>query len=153
MGMNPPKTPRFYLAHPIKDRHAIRDWELGIEKQFEIELLNPFYDATEISHIKEVDSGNKGVYDAGFNSAEIVEGDLEHIRNSDGVVAILTKNISVGTNMEIFFNAYVLKKPTHIIVEHPELAGHSWLRHLSNISSGKIYTSREEFVKTLPKRR
>lgn len=148
MGENQLKSQKFYLAHPIKDRHEIREWEKKVEERFGINLLNPFYDAVEIGNIKEVDEGVKGVYDAAFDSAEIVEGDLDLIRRSDGVVAFLTNNISIGTNMEIFYNAYVLKKPTHIIVEHPELIGHSWLRHMTSVSPSRIYPSREDFVKT-----
>ncbi len=143
---SPRNKKRYYLAHPIKDRLEIRAWEKEIEKQLGIELVNPFYDAAEIGNIKQVDSGEKGVYDSSFDSSEIVEGDLELIRNADGMVAIITKNISVGTNMEIFFNSYVLKRPTHIIVESEELRGHSWLRYMSVRFAGKIYKNRKEFA-------
>jgi nucleoside 2-deoxyribosyltransferase len=139
------RIPKFYLAHPIKDRHEIRKWEKEVEKRFSIELVNPFYDAVEIGNMAAIDRGDKGVYDAAFDSAEIVEGDLGLIRDSDGVIAILTDNVSVGTNMEIFYNSHVLKRPTHIIIEPDELRGHSWLRYLTNTYGGRIYKSRSDF--------
>ncbi len=138
--------PRYYLAHPIKDRLEIREWEKKIEENLGIDLVNPFYDAAEIGNIKQIDRGEKGVYDPSFDSEEIVEGDLELIRKSDGMVAIITDNVSVGTNMEIFFNSYVLKRPTHLIIESEELQGHSWLRYMSGKFSGRIYKNRKEFT-------
>ena len=139
------KTPRFYLAHPIKDRHEIREWEKDIEKRFAIELVNPFYDAAEIGNIAAIDKGDKGVYDPSFDSAEIVEGDLGLIKDCEGVIAILTNKISIGTNMEIFYNSHVLKRPTHMIIESNELRGHSWLRYLSDTYGGQIYRDRKDF--------
>ncbi len=35
---------KFYLAHPLKIRHEIRERELEFEKNTGIELINPFYD-------------------------------------------------------------------------------------------------------------
>ncbi len=148
------KAPKFYLAHPIKDRQDIRKWELEMEKKFGIEVLNRFFDGPELDSIKAVDSGRRGLYDPGKEASKIlVDRDLEMIRSADGLVAVLTQNLTVGTHMEIFFNAYVLKKPTHIIVEHPELSAHSWLLRMSEISAGRIYKSREEFENAFLKKR
>jgi nucleoside 2-deoxyribosyltransferase len=144
---NKSAMPKYYLAHPIRDRRDIRAWETEIEKRFKIELINPFYDASEIGNTPALDRGEVNLYDPSFDSNEIVEGDLDLIRKADGVIALVTGSMSIGTYMEIFFNSYVLRRPTQIIIEHPELVAHSWLRHMSDVSYGHIYKSREEFVK------
>ncbi len=141
------RRPRYYLAHPIKDRRSVRSWELGVERTYAINLFNPFYDGNESGEIKRLDKNVRLVsYNRALDGKKIVEGDIKMIKASDGVVAIVTDRISVGTAMEIFFNSYILKKPTHIIIEKGELSTHPWLRYLSEISNGDIYHSREEFV-------
>jgi len=44
---------KLYLAHPILDRDWVRIEELKMEKEFDIELVNPFYDAAERKDIQE----------------------------------------------------------------------------------------------------
>jgi hypothetical protein len=142
----------YYLAHPIRDRLEIRQWELKVESELELILINPFYDL-EREDIKELDAGITRVNDGALNYRELVERDLAAIRKSRGIVAILTQNVTVGSLMEVFYNAYVLGRPTYLIIEKEEFKKHPWLRYVADISSGAVYYSRQEFVDDFLKKR
>jgi len=70
-------------------------------------------------------------------SKEIVERNLEEIRNCDVLIAVLPYP-SVGIIMEIFYSGYVLQKPTLVLTY---LRGHPWLNTVA-----RIYNTREEIV-------
>ena len=117
-----------YLAHPFDSRVAIRKWELHVE-QCGIRLLNPFYDEIR-QDIVEIDEGRAGRYEK-LIPAKVVERDVEAIKNSDGIIAIVCDvhsiattfwqkiwtwffnkpALSFGTIMEIVYAKVVLEKP------------------------------------------
>ena len=51
------KEGSLYLAHPLKMRHEVREWELDFERQTDQQLLNPFYDVDGREDIKQMDQG------------------------------------------------------------------------------------------------
>ncbi|KKN40885.1 hypothetical protein LCGC14_0729070 [marine sediment metagenome] len=126
---------RLYLAHNYGTRHLVKNLIQPMwEKDFDVELLNPFASRPELYDI--VDSSEKYAKHineqlGGATAREIVEMDLRNIRESDGLIAYM-KNVSIGTNMEIFYNAYILNKPTIAIVHEEDLLHHVWLRELAN---------------------
>lgn len=130
----------FYLAHPTVARNEIRDWEIEVEKKYNITLLNPFFD-NYINDSTELKGGKNYIDDSDYKS--IVEGDLKAIDRCDGVLAIMTEN-SVGTAMELFYNSVHLSKPTYIIMEDSKLMHHPWLKY---IVSYPPFKNREEFTK------
>lgn len=123
-----PVVMKLYLAHPILDRDWVRQAELRMESEIEIEFDNPFYDGRERGDIKAIDAGTTQPYDVTLDYADIAKGDLEAIDYCDGLVAIVTTSPSIGTYMEIFYNSYVLKRPTYLIIMNEEFATHPWLR-------------------------
>ena len=130
----------FYLAHPTVARNDIREWELAVEKKYNINLLNPFFDnyrkdSTELKEGK--------IYTQNLDYKSIVEEDLKAIDNCAGVLAILTEN-SVGTAMELFYNSVHLSKPTYIIIEDSKLLHHPWMKY---IASYPPFKSRDEFTR------
>jgi nucleoside 2-deoxyribosyltransferase len=60
----------------------------------------------------------------------IVKSDIAQIFSSDGIVAFYEKEKgSIGTPMEIFFNGYILGKPTYVITKTtPE---HPWFKSIA----------------------
>jgi nucleoside 2-deoxyribosyltransferase len=70
-------------------------------------------------------------------SEEIVERNLEAIRNCDVLIAVLPYP-SIGTIMEIFYSGYVLQKPTLVLAY---LKGHPWLNAVA-----RIYNTRKGIV-------
>jgi len=133
--------PKLYLAHPGPDRHWVRELELQMEKELNIELINPFYDRTERNDIKKIDAGKMSLYSGRLDAKGIVEGDLAAVREAEGVLAFLTESLLLGTAMEIFFNAYVLHKPTYLIISRKEWTHHPWLEYLAT----KRFNSVDEF--------
>ena len=130
----------FYLAHPTVARDEIREWEIWVEKKYNITLLNPFFDnyrkdSTELKEGK--------IYTQNLDYKFIVEEDLRAIDRCDGVLAILTEN-SIGTAMELFYNSVHLSKPTYIIIEDSNLMHHPWMKY---IASYPPFKSREEFTR------
>jgi len=132
----------FYLAHNFYDRKMLRKWELKLETKYNISLANPFYD-NDRNDIKELDklkdrSKEQREYLRKRDIDLIVEGDLEMIRKSDGVVTMLNSP-SFGTPMEIFFASKVLHIPVYIITK--KYTYHPWIRKYAT----KIFKNRTEF--------
>jgi nucleoside 2-deoxyribosyltransferase len=70
-------------------------------------------------------------------SEEIVERNLEAIRNCDVLIAVLPYP-SIGNIIEIFYSGYVLQKPTLVLAY---LKGHPWLNTVA-----RIYNTGKEIV-------
>jgi len=120
---------RLYLAHPTLERAWVRAAELEIEKRTGIVLLNPFYDGS-FQEGKALDTGKVTPFDLNL-SEELVPHDLQDIAESDGMLAIVTSCPMVGTFMEIFYNSYVLKRPTYIVIMAAHFYNHPWLRYMA----------------------
>lgn len=141
-----------YLAHNFETRKSIRKWELKIEGKYNINLDNPFYD-NDRNDIKSLDKlRDSSIEQREFfklrNTYEmcnkIVDGDLEMIRKSDGILTIL-KSPSFGTPMEIFFASRILKIPVYVITN--KYANHPWIKKFAT----KVFSSRKEFENWLLK--
>jgi nucleoside 2-deoxyribosyltransferase len=134
-----------YLAHPFPERAKIRELELSLEKELDIDLYNPFYDGWEyIDIVMKYDKGSMSNYEFSRatlkHASRIVESDLEHIQKSDGVLAIVPYP-SIGVSCEIFYGSYVLHKP--VLIYQPSLIYSRYERHPWLLVLGKVY-------KTLP---
>ena len=142
-----------YLAHNFNIRKAIRRWELKIEGKFNINLDNPFYDhdRNDIKALDKLedDSPEQVKYFKERNTLtmvdSIVEGDLELIRKSDGLLTKI-KSPSIGTSMEIFFASRILRIPVYIITT-AKLASHPWIKKHATMT----FSNMDEFEKFLEK--
>jgi len=130
---------KYYLAHPFDARYRIRTWELQVEEQAAIELINPFYDAPDRSDVEEIDAGRAERYER-LVPSDLVRRDLQQIEQADGTVAIIDGSISYGTIMEIVYTRSVYRKPVYIICTNGH-HNHPWLRHHAT----HVFTSVEEF--------
>lgn len=74
---------RLYLAHPLDSHKVIRERELLFEEVTGIDLVNPFYDIHRAPGAK-----------------DIVQRDVETIKDCDGLVAVLTRDQMIGTTMD-----------------------------------------------------
>ena len=129
-----------HLAHPTVSRNEIREWELAVEKKYNINLLNPFFD----KYRKDSTELNEGkIYTDNLDYKFIVEGDLKAIDKCNGILAIMTEN-SIGTAMELFYNSVYLSKPTYLIIEDSKLIHHPWIKY---IASYPPFKDRAEFTK------
>ena len=143
------KMATLYLAHPLVDRIRIRDVEIDLECKLGIELFNPFYDIYR-PDIAELDAGATRHYQGRMNPDEIVRKDLEAIKSCNGLLAIIPKDRpSIGESMEIFYNSFVLSKPTYLIIEDNNLLDHPWLvfnssKRFSSIGEFKQWWKRNE---------
>lgn len=141
-----------YLAHNFNIRKQMRKWELKIEGKYNINLDNPFYDhdRNDIKSLDKLedDSPEQVKFFKERNTLtmvdSIVEGDLELIRKSDGIVTQI-KSPSIGTSMEIFFAARILRIPVYIITK--KHANHPWIKKHATM----IFSSMDEFEKFLEK--
>ncbi len=140
-----------YLAHNFLTRKKARKWELKIEGKYQINLDNPFYDnparATEMEVLDSYKDASRQQRDylSTRSSKSIVEDDLEKIRKSDGVVAIMN-DTRIGTPMEVFFAARVLRIPVYVITKRH--ASHPWIVEHAT----KIFTDKKSFEQFLKKR-
>jgi nucleoside 2-deoxyribosyltransferase len=129
------KIPRkFYIAHSVVTREHVKQLCFKLQA-IGIVTMNPFYnpDGTwkvERPEIRRIDEGKLDPYYIKNRSKAqgIVEADLRLIEEADGLIALL-QSASVGTSMEIFFNSYILHKPTFVITEHA--FKHAWIMFLA----------------------
>lgn len=143
---------KYYLAHPLVDITLVQMWQKWVEGNYDIKLLNPFFnnkleDGNKLKKINTLESSNN--YQKTLTEkecSEIMWNDIDLIKSCDGIVAILTPS-AVGTTMEIFYCAFVLKKPIYIITK--EFSNHCWLRALVTRAGGAIFESQAEFEDTL----
>jgi len=147
---------RLYLAHPIVDREWVRKVELQLEKELNIELVNPFYDAGERKDIVDIDAGRQSVYGRELNAKKIVTGDLKAIDRSNGIVAVISPSRTVGTIMEIMYawrksesllsrlKRFLLRRKSlvFIVCTDEKVNEHPWLRYLSQ---NKIFNTFENW--------
>jgi nucleoside 2-deoxyribosyltransferase len=106
------KKRRIYLAHPFDSRHKMREWELCIEKEADIDIVNPFFDVEREDKKVILDNGTTltslstrkdryGSTDVGCKT--IVERDINLIRSCDGVIVLIDGSISYGTIQEMVY--------------------------------------------------
>lgn len=145
-------TETLYLAHNFEIRKRIRKWELKIESKFNINLDNPFYDHDR-NDIKALDNLKDGSpeQDQYFKERNtdtmvdsIVEGDLELIRKSDGIITRI-KSPSIGTSMEIIMAARIYSIPVYVITK--KYAFHPWIKKHATMT----FSSTLEFEKFVEK--
>jgi len=140
-----------YIAHNFLTRKKIREWELKIEKKYNINLDNPFYDnPARIAEMLVLDkckdmSRKQRDYLSSRDSNDIVNDDLDKIRKSDGLVTIITK-ASIGTSMEIIWAARILHIPVYIITTN--YCYHPWII----LHATKMFKNRKEFEAFIKKK-
>lgn len=117
----------YYYTNQTIDRHEARRLELIIETETGIELINPFYDG-EAKEVSELDT--KGT--TSLTPDEIVGMDLRKIRNSDGIVALMTADQCIGSAMEIAIAAFSWGKPVYVIARSDLFRKHPWIIHFSS---------------------
>jgi len=125
-----------YLAHGWGDRQ-----KLGLEIQAEletkgIEIINPFQRGEQ----KLYDTyAAKGLGYPPEICEQIVNGDLDKIDKSEGIIAIPGER-SIGTYMEIFYASYLYEKPVWTIWLNGAVAQaenrHPWLDHFTKLYIG-----------------
>jgi len=124
------KPTKFYLAHPFDVRFKIREWELEFEKKTGVELLNPFFDGSDNVGVENVNTGRQERYE-NIDADELIERDIEHIKNCEGVIAIVDGSLSYGTIQEMVYAKIHGKLVIAAVLNGHE--NHPWLRHHSNI--------------------
>lgn len=144
----------FYLAHSFTTRKTTRKWELKIESKYNINLDNPFYDTCQRTDMKELDKMKEGSkeqkeYFKQRDTTELVDRDLEKIRKSDGLAAFLklntTKSSLIGTPMEIFFAARILKIPVYVVTK--KFVYHPWIKKFAT----QTFITKKDFEEYIKK--
>lgn len=134
---------KLYLAHPLEKRKWIREVELKIEEDTEVELLNPFYDIGR-DDIYRMDRGEIERSSSDFDYISIVERDLEALHSCNGVIAYIEEEIfSLGTLFETWDALLTGGKPIYVV--SPDCLMHPWIRYILNRSKGRGFKSWEDF--------
>lgn len=138
---------RFYLTNQSVDCKEARHLELIIEKETGLELENPFFDgdAREAKTIVNITKEGLTKGDVGkvkLTADEIVGMDLRKIRDSDGIVALMTSEFCVGSAMEIAIAAFSWGKPVYVIARNPYFRVHPWVKYFAS----KIFNDVPEFI-------
>jgi len=137
------KKLKLYLAHNLNDRHEIRKIEKELEKNYHIELVNPFYDIV-MDDIKDLDEGKGNRYKLPMQRCiEVIKMDLNMILRCDGILAII-KSPSIGTTLEIAYAKQFYRK-IYIISE--KYSDHPWIKVYAN----RTFKTIKEFEKWLEK--
>lgn len=133
------RRPKFYFTNQTVDRRNAREIELKIEDATGLELENPFYDG-EAKEVRSLDS--TGVSD--LSDAEIVGVDLKKIRESDGIVALVSVDkLNIGSAMEMAICAHSWGKPVYVISPLPQVQKHPWITYFGI----KVFPNHYAFIK------
>jgi hypothetical protein len=138
----------FYLAHPLLLRKIIRPIELAIEKEYDVDIFNPFYDVFR-QEIEDIDNGKSSEYNAKFDHIEIVETDLFHLRNAKNLLCIVEEKQSIGTHCEMW-DSVRDKRPIYIIATAH--FNHPWLIYAHKVTGGSLSTCWNDFIEQVIKK-
>jgi hypothetical protein len=132
-----------YLAHNLDRRHEIRILELELEKKYNLNLCNPFYD-TNRADIKQIDSGERTRWTLSLDDCQaLVKNDLKNIDNRDGLFTIIHEP-TIGTSLEI---AHAHENGKLVIVVSERYSDHPWIRVYANYR----FKTLDEFIQWLKK--
>lgn len=148
---------KVYTAHPVPIRHRVRDTICPAIQALGIHTINPFYEEDgnpriDRPEIKAMDEGKMEDYDIKkvLQAEDIVNRDLERIREADALVAIMDEGTGfIGTSMEVFYSARWCKKPVFIVTV--KYINHPWLNYLSKLSGGVVVANLEGLYNELKK--
>ena len=135
------KKKYYYLAHPFDFRFEARKWEERVESQYDVHIMNPFYD-TERTDVVGIDEGREGRYEK-LIPQQIVSHDVGLIEKSKGCIAFVTGDLSYGTIMEIVY-AYRSNIPVYIVCTNGHET-HPWLAYHAT----KVFTSTQDLEQFL----
>ena len=117
---------------------------------------SPFYTvkgqprSTGSENVALLDIGKWDPYQCSLeDSRVIVLADLRRIRENDGVIAFISEKLSIGKIMEVFYCAYMLKKPVFIVTK--KYSKHPWIVYLAHFSRGFIVPNLRRLIKELNK--
>jgi hypothetical protein len=166
--------PIFYIAHTFSERVFVRDELIPKLHKLGVDTLNPFYEADGSwkegrPEIKIADLGGqtpKWKRTVESRSVDIVETDLDLIREADGIIAYMPEG-STGTTCEIWTCGGIFKwlekvgyplkefmnKPVFLITTSSRLLMHPWISYATR----GVYRSERSFFyhfkKELPRLR
>lgn len=128
----------WYYTNQTIHRHKAREIELRIEKETGLVLENPFYDG-EHKEIADLDAGRP----IKISADEIVGMDLRKVRDSDGIIALMSSNRNIGSAMEIAIGSYSWGKPVYVIAPNKSCYNHPWVKYFAT----RIFRTPSEFIK------
>ena len=134
-----------YLAHSFATRFEVRDKITPIIEEIfpEYEVMNPFLrENRENSAIFEYEGTSeeglakhreKENVTVDYRNEIIVEGDLKDVKECDILICYIDDVLSFGAPCEIFYAAYILKKPVYVVFKNKNsgLYHHPWVNYLS----------------------
>jgi len=138
---------KYYLAHPFDSRFKMREWELKIEEELGIEIINPFFDVErkdkDILEAKGITLTSQATRKERYglsddDCAELVGRDIDLICQADGMIAIIDGSLSYGTIQEMVY-ARLCGNPVYSVILNGHI-GHPWLRYHST----KVFSALEE---------
>jgi hypothetical protein len=129
---------KLYFTNQTVDRQLARTVELKIEQSCKNLILeNPFYDG-EAKELKGLDT--KGKSDLSFD--EICGADLRKIRDSSGLLAYMSNDRDIGSNMEIAICSHSWGKPVYIIATTDNHFNHPWIQYFAT----RLFKNEDEFI-------
>ena len=142
------KGDRYYLAHSVELIAEVRRWELHVQSNFYIDLINPFR-SNKFENVDELRTLKTRKKILGYMQTldldtceKIVSHDLGILRKCDGCVAVF-KTPSIGTAQEIFAAHYLYQLPVYVI--NGEYSKHPWIVWICHESKGKAFRTKKEF--------
>lgn len=146
---------QFYFTNPTDDRHRAKKLQAHIEQRLEglIKLDNPFYDKNgdPTPEIRSLDRGEK----TSLSENDIVEMDVDKIKENDGLIGWITNKTSWGSIQEASITYREMHKPVYLIFDpqtqstacecgtkNPNNPKHPWAKKHST----RIFGNVEAFV-------
>jgi len=141
------KEKYLYLANPRKSIKKIRKWQLKMIKKYNLSIINPFFEGQYTDKTIQNKFKNKIKLEP-YEHLIIINNDINNIKNSNGVIAIVNGKTSYGTIMEMVYAA-LFKKNVYLICTNGNI-NHSWL-FIHSLIQFKSFNEFETYVKQTKK--
>lgn len=108
-----------YLSHSFDRKSEIRMREMGWRRAFGLHIFNPLFD------------GNYNFDNRKDVPEDVVPYDISKIEECNVLIALIGKDITIGTTMEIVY-ARIKRKTVHVVAIEGNLSyllSHAWIRY------------------------
>ena len=129
---------KFYFTNQTVDRQLAREKELRIERETGLVLDNPFYDG-DAKEVKALDATGT----SNLTCDEIVGRDLKRIKDSHGLIALMTNDKDIGSCMEIAIASLMWGRPVYTIALNKNALNHPWIHYFSD----RVFANEYAFIK------
>ncbi len=127
------RAKKFYLSGFLNGAQGPKEMESILQENCAVSLVKK-------PDVNDSDSAGKNL------GGEAYPRNLQHLKDADGLIAVMTEDSRVTQAIEVFYNSYVLGKPTYVVSNDKFFYEHSWIRILADGVFDSLEAFQREYV-------